>query len=59
MAKMVKSPPAVQETRVSYLGWEDLLKKEMAVILASNYWQVITPVILASRIPLTEEPGGL
>ena len=56
---MVKSPPAVQETRVPYRGWEDLLRKEMAVILASNYWQVITPVILASRIPLTEEPGGL
>ena len=30
MAKMVKSPPAVQETWVPYLGWEDLLKKEMA-----------------------------
>ena len=27
---MVKHPPAVQETQVQSLGWEDTLKKEMA-----------------------------
>ena len=39
----------MQETRVQFLGWEDPLKKEMAT----------HPSILAWKIPLTEEPGGL
>ena len=30
VAQLVKSLPAVQETRVQSLGWEDLLEKEMA-----------------------------
>ena len=30
MAQSVKSLPAVQETRVQSLGWEDPLEKEMA-----------------------------
>ena len=38
---MVKNLPAVQETRVQSLGWEDPLEKEMAI--HSN--------ILAWRIP--------
>ena len=46
---MVKNLPAVQETWVRSLGWEDPLEKGMA-----------TPSsILAWRIPRTEEPGGL
>ena len=28
-AQMVKNPPAVQETQVQSLGWEDPLEKEM------------------------------
>ena len=46
---MVKSLPAMQETWVRFLGWEDPLEKEMA-----NYSS-----ILAWEIPWTEEPGGL
>ena len=46
---MVKTPPAVQETWVLYLGWEDPLEKEMATCCS----------ILAWEIPWTEEPGGL
>ena len=46
---MVKNLPAVQETRVRSLGWEDPLEKEM----------VTHSSILAWRIPWTEEPGGL
>ena len=46
---MVKSLPAVQETRVQSLGQEDPLEKEMATHSS----------ILAWRIPWTEEPGGL
>ena len=46
---MVKNLPAVQETQVWSLGWEDLLEKDMATHSS----------ILAWRIPWTEEPGGL
>ena len=49
MAQMVKKPPAMQETWVQFLGWEDPLEKEMAIHSS----------ILAWRIPWTEEPGGL
>ena len=45
----VKSLPAMQETRVEPLGWEDPLEKEMATHSS----------ILAWRIPWTEEPSGL
>ena len=46
---MVKNPPAMQETWVQSLGWEDPLEKEMATHSS----------ILARRIPWAEEPGGL
>ena len=46
---MVKRLPAMRETQVRSLGWEDLLEKEMATHSS----------ILAWRIPRTEEPGGL
>ena len=49
MAQMVKNLPAMQETRVQSLGWEDPLEESMA-----NHSN-----ILAWRIPWTEEPGGL
>ena len=46
---MVKNMPAMQETQIQSLGWEDPLEKEMAA----------HSIILAQRIPWTEEPGGL
>ena len=46
---MIKNLPAVQETRVQPLGWEDPLEKGMAAHSS----------ILAWQIPWTEEPGGL
>ena len=49
VAQVVKNLPAVQETQVQPLGWEDPLEKEMATHSS----------ILAWRIPWTEEPGGL
>ena len=48
---MVKNLPAMLETWAQSLGWEDSLEKEMAT---HSSW-----VILAWRIPWTEEPGGL
>ena len=44
---MVKNLPAMQETRVLFLGWEDPLDKEMATHSSIFAW----------RIPRTEEPG--
>ena len=49
MAPMVKNLPAVWETWVQSLGWEDPLQKGIAIHSS----------ILAWRIPRTEEPGGL
>ena len=49
VAQMVKNPPAMQETRVQSLGWEDPLEKETATHSS----------ILAWRIRWTEEPGRL
>ena len=46
---MVKSPPAIRETWVQSLDWEDLLEKGVATYSS----------ILAWRIPWTEEPGRL
>ena len=45
----VKRLPAMRETQVQSLGWEDLLEKEIATHSS----------ILAWRIPRTEEPGRL
>ena len=46
---MLKNLPAVQETQVRSLGWEDPLEKEMATHSSIPAW----------RILWTEEPGGL
>ena len=48
MAQMVNSLPAMQETQVQLLSWEDPLEKEMATHSS----------ILAWNIPWTEEPDG-
>ena len=39
VAQMVKSLPAMQETRVSYLGQEDPLKKERATYSSVLAWR--------------------
>ena len=49
VAQLVKIVPAVQESWVQSLGWEDPLEKQMATYFS----------ILAWRIPWKEEPGGL
>ena len=46
---MVKTLPAMQETQIQSLDWEDPLEKRMATHSS----------ILAWRIPWTGEPGGL
>jgi len=49
VVQMIKNPPAMQETWVQSLGWEDSLEKEMASHSS----------IIAWRIPWTEEPGRI
>ena len=45
---VVKNSPAIQETWIQFLGWEDPLEKEIATHSS----------ILAWEIPWTEKPGG-
>ena len=49
MAQRVKRLPAVRETRVRSLGWEDPLEKEMATHSSTVAW----------KIPWMEESGRL
>ena len=49
VAQTVKRLPAVWETQVRSLGWEDPLEKEMPTHSRTLAW----------KIPWTEEPGGL
>ena len=49
VAQLLKNLPAVQETWVLSLGWEDPLEKKMATHSS----------ILAWKISWTEEPDGL
>ena len=49
VAQLVKNLPAMQETRVRFLGWEDPLEKEMAIYSSTLAW----------KIPWTEEPDRL
>jgi len=49
VAQTVKNLPAMQETWVRFLDWEDPLEKGMATYSSIVVW----------RIPWTEEPGRL
>ena len=49
MAQTVKNPPAMRETWLQSLGWEDPLEEGIAAHSS----------ILAWRIPWAEELGGL
>ena len=46
---MVKNLPAMQETQVQFLGWENPMEEEMAAHSST----------LACEIPWTEESDGL
>ena len=49
MAEAVKNLPAMQETQVQSLGWEDPLEKKMATHSSTLAW----------KIPWMKEPGRL
>ena len=49
VAQMVKNLPAMQETWVRSLSWEDPVEKEMASHFSIVAWKILGP----------QEPGGL
>ena len=49
IALLVKNLPAMQETQVRFLSWEDPLEKEMATHSSILAWGILR----------TEEPSGL
>ena len=49
IGQLMKNLPAVRETQVRSLGWEDPLEEGMAAHSSTLAW----------KIPGTEEPGGL
>ena len=49
MAQLVRNLPAMQETQVQSLGWEDPLEKAMSPHSSTLAW----------KIPWMKEPGGL
>ena len=49
VVQSVKNLPAMQETRVPFLGWDDPLEKKAATLSSMLAWET----------PWTEEPGGL
>ena len=49
VAQMLKNPPAMRETKVQSLSWNDPLEEDMATHL----------VFLPGESPCTEVPGGL
>ena len=40
MAQQVKNPPAMQETQVQSLGWEDPLQEELAAHSSILAWEI-------------------
>ena len=51
MAQAVKNPPAIQETRVQSLGWEDPLGKGMATHSSILAWRIQGQRSLAGYSP--------
>ena len=49
MAQTFKNLPAMQETQVQFLGWEDPLEKGMTTLSSTLAWGIVW----------REEPGGL
>ena len=53
VVQLVKNPPAMQETLVRFLGWEDLLEKGSATHSSMKKGYATHSSILAWRIPWT------
>ena len=51
VAQLVKNLTAMQKTWVQYLGWEDLLEKEMATLSSILAWETHEQRSLADYSP--------
>ena len=59
VAQTVKHRPAVQETCVQFLGWEDALEKEMATHSNTLPWKIPwTESLVGSSEPGSSSPWG-
>ena len=55
MAQLVKNPPAVQETWVGSLGWEDPLEEEMATTsIDRGAWRATIHGVTKSQTQLSD-----
>ena len=55
---MVKNLPAMQQTRVRTLGWEDPLEKQMATHSSIVAWKISWTEELAGLQPMGLERAG-
>ena len=51
VAQLVRNLPAMQETQVQFLGWEDLLEKKLATHSSILAWRIPRKGILAGYSP--------
>ena len=55
MAQLVKNPPAMQETWVQSLGWEDSLEKGKATHSSILAWRIPWTVYGVAELDTTEQ----
>ena len=53
MAQLVRNPPAMRETWVQSLGWEDPLKKEKATNSSILAWRIHKELDMTERLLLS------
>ena len=51
MAQTVKNLPAMQETQVLSLGWEDTLEEEMATYSSVLAWEIAWTEVMKEELP--------
>ena len=60
MAQLVKNPPAMRETWVQSLGWEDPLQKGKAPHSSVLAWRIPWTVLWASQLmPVVKNPPAM
>ena len=57
VAQTLKNPPAMQETRVQSLGWEDPLEKGTAAHFSILAWRIHVQMSLAGYSPRGHRVG--
>ena len=55
VAQLVKNPPAMQETLVRSLGWEDPLEEGMATHSSILAWRILRTEVWQARVKLESD----